>query len=74
MNAAEFSRQFPAKASCKEDNDFRLWMAQVDVLILRKTGVTSNDLPDFCYRDAFDDGATPNKAAQRAIKAAKEDF
>ena len=45
-------------------------MALVDKMIAAAVGVSSNDLPDCCYRDWYDDGVNPFHAAARAIKAA----
>lgn len=46
---------------------FERWMQAVDAEIERKLGLTSDDLPDCCYRDWFDDGRTPVSAANAAI-------
>ena len=52
---------------------FEEWMKIVDSIIARKCdGMTSDDLPDFCYRDMFDDGCLPTQAARRAIAQANE--
>jgi hypothetical protein len=62
-----FSRQ-----SIKEDLLFQQWMKNVDLIIQRKTGLSAYDLPDYCYRDAYEDDIAPLTAANRAIKAALE--
>jgi hypothetical protein len=49
---------------------FDVWMSEVDAALVRKIGVSSSDLPDFCYRDAYDEGFTPEEAADEAIEAA----
>lgn len=51
---------------------FEEWLRLVDSHIRNKCGLSHLDLPDWCYRDAYDDGVTPATAAARAIKAAKE--
>jgi hypothetical protein len=51
---------------------FDAWMAKVDAAIARKFGVDSNDLPDWNYLDAFEDGMAPAAAAKAAIRAAKD--
>ena len=38
----------------------------------RKVGLTSRDLPDWMYIDAFEDGASPASAARQALQAAEE--
>ena len=35
----------------------------IDALLIRKIGITSADLPDICYRDMYDDGEKPRRAA-----------
>jgi hypothetical protein len=52
--------------------EFDAWMAKVNKILDRRTGLTADDLPDYCYRDDFDDGATPSQAASHAIRAAKD--
>lgn len=55
------------------DEDFTRWMQAVDNNIaLRTLGLDSSCLPDWTYRDAFDDGYRPHEAAEEAIKAAYE--
>ena len=52
---------------------FEQWMAKVDAILSRKLcGLTSRDLPDWMYIDAFEDGVSPASAASQALKAAKE--
>lgn len=48
------------------------WLKIVDYTIRKRVGLSHLDLPDWCYRDAYDDGVAPAVAAGRAIKAAKE--
>ena len=50
--------------------DFDAWMRLVDAEIARRIGVTSSDLDDYCYRDAYDRGVSPKVVAGKAIKAA----
>ena len=73
MTKEEFNRAFPVKSADRIDSEkFNIWMARVDAYIEQKFGLSSSDLPDYCYRDAFDDGASPGSAAKAAIRAAKE--
>ena len=51
---------------------FTAWMAKVDALMARSCGMSSMDLPDWNYRDAYDDGASPSSAARQAIRAARD--
>jgi hypothetical protein len=52
--------------------DFALWMAEVDAILARKHLLTSEDLPDCCYRDWQEDGLTPAQAATRAVRSAEQ--
>ena len=51
---------------------FEEWMKEVNHYISRVVFLTSDDLPDCCYRDWYDDNVTPKTAAKRAIKSANE--
>ena len=51
---------------------FKLWMKKVDVYVSRKTGMSYRDLPDVPYRDWYEDGDSPQRAAARAVKMAME--
>ena len=47
---------------------FEQWLAQVDKLIAsRLEGLTSSDLPDRCYRDAYDDEVSPEDYVQEFL-------
>ena len=51
------------------EEKFNKWMKQVDNCIAKKLGgLKSDDLPDICYADYFDDGMSPGAAAKEAIK------
>lgn len=47
--------------------DFETWMEAVDRELENLCGFSSNDLPDFLYRDAFNDGATPKAIAEEVF-------
>ena len=49
---------------------FEMWKAEVDDCLVRKVGVSSDDIPDICYHDLFDTGCTPDEAADLAIENA----
>ncbi len=51
---------------------FEDWMKQIDAIISARTGLTHDDLPDVCYRDWYEDGMSPKRAASAAIANAKE--
>lgn len=53
------------------DLKFLAWMRQVNLVLTRNCGLVSEDLPDWRYRDAFDDGYTPKEAAAKALSYAK---
>ena len=49
--------------------DFEQFMAEVDAEIENVLGVTSEDIEDYCYRDAFDNGDSPYETAMEALDA-----
>lgn len=49
---------------------FEEFLEQVNLYLLRNFGVTSGDLPDYCYRDAYDDGIAPSECAQQVASEA----
>jgi hypothetical protein len=51
---------------------FTMWMAKVDALMVKYCTMSSMDLPDWNYRDAYDDGMSPSRAARSAISAARD--
>ncbi len=53
---------------------FDEWMQHVAWHINNMSGYLPDDLPDYCYRDAYDDGKSPKTTAKAAIKNAKEYF
>jgi hypothetical protein len=55
---------------CDDGASFGAWMARVDEALVRKVGVSSADLPDLAYRDLYDQGVTPEEAADAAIENA----
>lgn len=51
---------------------FKEWLNKVDNVIEIKYGLTTADLPDCNYYDMFEDGYTPSRAANVAIKNAHD--
>lgn len=51
---------------------FEEWMRKVDQLVQSRVGLSAHDLPDWRYRDAYDDEMTPARAAAHVIKNAKD--
>jgi hypothetical protein len=49
---------------------FEEWYREVDLEVSALIGLGRDDLPDYCYRDAFDDGRSPRQAAKAAIRNA----
>lgn len=58
--------------SRNNDQGFIVWLRKVDSLLINKTGMSHEDLPDYCYRDAFDRGEAPSQVATKAIRAARD--
>jgi len=40
---------------------FSEWMGEIDSICWRKFGLSIHDLPDMCFRDAFEDGVSPEE-------------
>jgi hypothetical protein len=55
-----------------EDDGFKVWMEQVDAYTVKLCGLSIYNLPDWHYRDAYDDRTPPARAALSAIRAAKD--
>ena len=51
---------------------FEQWKSEVDAIIERATGFSSDDLPDVCYMDMYEDDVKPVSAARHAIRNAAE--
>lgn len=49
---------------------FEQWMKEVNDAIFNTAYVDSRDLPDWHYRDAFDDGMDPKDAAVEVLEEA----
>ncbi|MFW7270273.1 hypothetical protein ACMAUO_20350 [Gluconacetobacter sp. Hr-1-5] len=47
---------------------FHGWMRAVDRAIWRRTGLGVFDLPDRCWRDAYEEQIPPAEAAQEALE------
>lgn len=53
-------------------DDFETWMKKVNAFIERKTGFGIDDLPDWDYWNAWNDGMPPSQAAYQVIQAARD--
>jgi hypothetical protein len=51
---------------------FAQWRGAVNAYVVRRVGLDCDDLPDWRYRDAYDDGMSPSRAASQVVKNAKE--
>ena len=49
--------------------DFKQWMREVDAAMIALVGVSSGDIADWLYYDAFEAGVDPAEAAQEALEA-----
>lgn len=47
--------------------NFEDWKKEVNSIILEKTGIDMDDLPDWMSRDSFDSGSTPEEAAAECL-------
>lgn len=64
------------KALWKEETmqrmSFQAWKRLVDAALLAGCGMVGDDLPDYGYWDAYEDGVDPRTVAKRVIRAAGE--
>jgi len=56
----------------EDDKKFNDWWVKVDIALVNMCGMGVEDLPDYCYRDAFNAGQTPREVARDVIAAAKD--
>ena len=49
---------------------FEEWMKKVDATVERVMGCSVYDLPDFLFRDAYDNGCSYGNVASKVMKAA----
>ena len=47
---------------------FEQWKSKVNEAVERLVGLSCDDLSDYCYADAWEDGVSPIAAARRAIR------
>lgn len=47
---------------------FKEWMDRIDDALGNECGLCHLDLADYAYRDAFDDGCTPNEIAWEVLQ------
>lgn len=56
----------------KQRLTYEQWKGAVNAAVIRRVGLSADDLPDWNYRDAYESGMTPLRAAAKVIKNAKE--
>ncbi len=54
-----------------EPNTFENWMHKVETAMIEMCGMGPDDLPDYCYHDAWEDDTPPRVCARAAIRAAE---
>lgn len=67
--AHETTYQEAFRDSNASEAAFAAWMVKVNAALEKRCGVSSDDLPDCCYRDWHEDGYSPSAAAREAIRA-----
>lgn len=55
-----------------EELAFATWLARVDMALIRRLGLTTDDLPNIDYRGMHAEGLTPSEAARQAILNANQ--
>jgi hypothetical protein len=63
----------PGTPEAEEELRFCAWMRQVDRAMTALCGFSSDDLPDYLYRDAFRSRRNPLSVAKSAIRAARNE-
>jgi Family of unknown function (DUF5419) len=53
---------------------FEEWMRAVNAELMRRVSMVADDLPDWRYRAAYDEGMTSKRAAAKAIQYAKREM
>ena len=53
---------------------FAGWMESVNARLSAGIGLTSDDLPDICYRDLYETGSSPGSAARIALNNARSEM
>lgn len=54
--------------------DFNEWKVKFDIICINKTGVTSEDLPDWDFWSAWDSGISPKEAFEEFITEIQDCF
>ena len=54
--------------------DFKQWKREVNKVVVNRIGMGCNDMPDVSYRDWYDDGMSPEEAADEAVDIWQEDI
>ena len=47
---------------------FEQWMKEVDDAVWAIAGCSVHDLPDYCFRDAFDGGVSAEEVAREVLE------
>tara|TARA_R110002020_G_C15921757_1_gene742917 strand:- start:302 stop:511 length:210 start_codon:yes stop_codon:yes gene_type:complete len=56
--------QMKQQIANEEQKQFDAWMNRVDRILIASIGLSSNDMPDCCWRDMFQDDMTPDDAIE----------
>ena len=57
-----------------EQEKYDRWMKRVDTICWSRLGMSYQDMPDWNWRDAFEDGATPSEAVRDFMEDEGYDF
>lgn len=55
-----------------QNTNFKEWKQKVNVYVVKLTGLSCDDLPDYPYYNAYQNGDSPSVAAKDVIRAAKD--
>ena len=54
------------------EKSFEQWKNEVNVWCEHLTGLSADDIDDWCYADDYNEGLAPKTSARRAIKNSME--
>lgn len=60
--------------STKKNQTFDECMVTVTAIMVRKCGMGPDDLPDWRYHSAYDEGMSPIRAAASVLTSAKDSY
>lgn len=54
--------------------EYKEWKCEVNKALIKKIGLSTDDLPDYMYRDAFDNGMTIDEVVREVSAQARRNI